>query len=122
MNIETVRDYCLGLPLVTEDFPFDETTLTFRLLGKIFAVVDLDLPQWLTLKCDPERAIELREEHAEIEGAWHWNKKYWNQIDLSGSLPDALTERLIRHSYAEVARKLTRRERAEHPEVTAVAE
>ena len=62
MNIETVRDYCLGLPLVTEDFPFDETTLTFRLLGKIFAVVDLDRPQWLTLKCDPERAIELREE------------------------------------------------------------
>jgi predicted DNA-binding protein (MmcQ/YjbR family) len=78
MNIESVREYCLSLPLVTEDFPFDEQTLVFRILGKIFACVDLERPEWVTMKCNADYALELREEHSEIEGAWHWNKKYWN--------------------------------------------
>jgi predicted DNA-binding protein (MmcQ/YjbR family) len=88
MNIESVREYCLSLPLVTEDFPFDEQTLVFRILGKIFACVDLERPEWVTMKCNADYALELREEHPEIEGAWHWNKKYWNQVNLYGTLED----------------------------------
>ena len=92
MNVESLREYCLSLPLATEDFPFDETTLVFR------------------------------EEHPEISGAWHMNKKYWNQVNLSGHLEDELVQGLVRHSYAEVVKKLTRKERAEHEEITTVRE
>lgn len=109
MNIEEVRDYCLSLPYATEDFPFDETTLVFRVENKIFAMVDLVKTEWFVLKCDPEYAIELREEHVEISGAWHMNKKYWNQINLLGSLPEKLIKDLIRHSYNEVVKKLPKK-------------
>lgn len=78
MNIESIRDYCLSLPFVTEDFPFDETTLVFRIMGKIFAMTDLENIDWFVLKCDPERALDLRDKYSEITGAWHMNKKYWN--------------------------------------------
>ena len=88
MNIESIREYCLSLPLATEAFPFDERTLAFRIFDKIFACVDLERPEWVTMKCNADYAVELREEHSEIEGAWHWNKKYWNQVNLYGSLED----------------------------------
>ena len=122
MNIETARDYCLSLPLATEDFPFDDTSLVFRVLGKIFACIDLNRPQLITMKCDAGRALELREAHAEIEPAWHWNKKYWNQVALDGLLADELICSLLRHSYAEVVKKLRKRERDAHPEVLMVHE
>lgn len=118
-NIEGVRSYCLSLPLVTEDFPFDETTLVFRVMDKIFAAVNLDNNEWLTLKCDPDYAIELRDRYAEISGAWHWNKKYWNQLHLP-ALNSALIGSLIRHSYAEVVKKMTRKVKTEHPELLSV--
>ena len=102
MNIESVREYCLSLPLVAEAFPFDEQTLVFRILGKIFACVDLERPEWVTMKCNADYALELREVHPEIEGAWHWNKKYWNQVNLYGTLEDDFIQALIRHSYSEV--------------------
>lgn len=117
MDIETARAYCLSLPKATEDFPFDETTLVFRIMGKIFAAIDLDRPGLLVLKCNPERAVMLRERHEEIEGAWHWNKKYWNQLRLDGRLDEQLLRELIDHSYSEVVRKLPRKVRAEHPEI-----
>lgn len=122
MNIETIRDYCLSLPLATEDFPFDETTLVFRVLGKIFAMIDLEHSEWVSLKCNPEYALELRDAHTEIEGAWHMNKKYWNQVNLTGRLDDAFVQGLVRHSYSEVVRKMTRKERTEHEEITTVQE
>lgn len=122
MNIENVREYCLSLPLATEDFPFDETTLAFRVLGKIFAMIDLDNTAWFVLKCDPEYAIELRDAHTEITGAWHMNKKYWNQIDLNGELSDRKVQGLIRHSYSEVVKKLTKKEKAGHKEIMAIKE
>ena len=106
MNVESIRDYCLSLPLATEDFPFDETTLAFRVLGKIFAMIDLDDTEWFVLKCNPDYAVELRDKYPEIKGAWHMNKKHWNQINLSGGLQDDLIQELIRHSYAEVVRKI----------------
>lgn len=113
MNIESIRDYSLTLPQVTEDFPFDETTLVFRVAGKIFAMIDLEQNQWLTLKCEPEYAQQLREHHAEIEGAWHMNKRHWNMLNHVGNLSDALICHLIRHSYNQVLRSLTRRVRQE---------
>lgn len=106
MNIEEVRNYCLSLPHTTEDFPFDETTLAFRIEGKIFAMIDLENTQWFVLKCEPEYAIELREKYPEISGAWHMNKKYWNQLNLFGTLHNELIKNLICHSYNEVIKKL----------------
>lgn len=122
MNVESLREYCLSLPLATEDFPFDETTLVFRVVGKIFAMLDLERPDVVSLKCNPDYALQLREEHPEISGAWHMNKKYWNQVNLSGHLEDELVQGLVRHSYAEVVKKLTRKERTEHEEITTVRE
>lgn len=122
MNVESLREYCLSLPLATEDFPFDETTIVFRVVGKIFAMLDLERPDVVSLKCNPDYALQLREEHPEISGAWHMNKKYWNQVNLSGHLEDELVQGLVRHSYAEVVKKLTRKERAEHEEITTVRE
>ena len=113
MDIESLRDYCLSLPLATEDFPFDESTLVFRIVGKIFAMVDLENTEWFVLKCNPDYALTLRDAHPEITGAWHMNKKHWNQINLYGTLTDELIQSLIRHSYNEVLKKLSRRVREE---------
>lgn len=120
MNIESVREYCLALPLATEDLPFDETTLVFRVLGKIFACVDMERPEWVTMKCDADRAQLLRDSHPEIEPAWHWNKKYWNQVLLTGSLSDDTIRQLLRHAYSEVVRKMKKSERLAHPEIMEV--
>ena len=76
MNVEDIRAYCLSLPLTTEDFPFDEDCLAFRVQGKIFAMINLENTKWFVLKCNPDYAVELRERHREIEGAWHMNKRY----------------------------------------------
>ena len=122
MNIESVREYCLSLPLVTEDFPFDETTLVFRIMGKIFACLDLERPEWVTMKCNADYALELREVYPEIEGAWHWNKKYWNQVNLYGGLEDDFIQGLLRHSYSEVVKKLKKQERLAHQEIMEVKE
>ena len=106
MNIESVREYCLSLPHATEDFPFDETTLAFRIGGRIFAMIDLERTEWFVLKCNPDMAIELREKYAEISPAWHMNKRHWNQINLFGYLSEELICSLIRHSYSLVVQKL----------------
>lgn len=118
MNIEDARNYCISLPSVTEDFPFDETTLVFRIGGKIFAMMDLENTEWFVLKCFPDYALELRERYPEIAPAWHMNKKHWNQLNLFGSLPDNLVQSLIRHSYNEVVKKIPRKQKFEaniHP-------
>lgn len=117
MNIEDVRDYSLSLPMATEDFPFDDVTLVFRVMGKIFVLLSLDASGFFAVKCDPDYAIELRERHSEIQPAFHMNKRHWNQIDLTGSLPDDLIRSLISHSYDQVVKKLPRRLTAQHPEI-----
>lgn len=112
MNIEDIREYCLQKPYSTEEFPFDETTLVFKVAGKMFACLPLEKNNMLTLKCDADYAIELRERYSAIEPAWHFNKKYWNQL-LIPALDDSLIKELIDHSYAEVVKKLTRKVRTE---------
>ena len=113
MNIEEARFYCLSKENATEDFPFDDTTLVFRVEGKIFACVSLLDTSWFCVKCDPERAITLREEWQQIAPAWHWNKKYWNQLDIA-HLPDELVRQCIDHSYDEVLRKLPKKIRLKY--------
>ena len=111
MNIESFREYCLNLPFVTEDMPFDETVVVFRLKRKIFACITLDKPNIVVIKCDSDRALELRERYVAIEGAFHWNKKYWNQIRIDSDVDRPLIEELTRHAYNEVNAKLPRKER-----------
>lgn len=115
MNIETVRDYCLLLPYVTEDMAFGEEYLLMRVGGRIFACMGLEKTDYFVVKCAPDYALELRDRYQGIVPAWHWNKKYWNQLTLSGELPDQLIMSLIRHSYSEVVRKLPRKVAALYP-------
>lgn len=111
MNIEEIREYCLSKKAATEGFPFDEETLVIKVLGKMFAVIDLETANKLVLKCNAEYAMELREQYQAIEAAWHFNKKYWNQIFLDGDVTDSMICRLIDHSYDEVIKKLPKKER-----------
>lgn len=111
MDIESFREYCLSLPLATEDMPFDDQVLVFRVHGKIFACVSMDQPDMASMKCDPERAIELRERFQAVEGAFHWNKKYWNQVWFNRDVSDDLLRELVRHAYDEVWKKLPKRVR-----------
>ncbi len=117
MDIETLREYCLSLPGTSEDMAFGDDHLLFRVCGKIFACMDLARNDCLALKCKPDYAVELREHHPEIEPAWHWNKKYWNQLSLHGGLRASFIEALVRHSYSEVVRKLPKSVKAANPEV-----
>lgn len=113
MNIEIFRDYCLVKPGVTEGFPFDETTLVFKVLGKMFALTDVDGDFSVNLKCDPEKAIRLREEYPSIRPGYHMNKKHWNTIDMDGSMPDKLVFQLTDHSYELVVKKMPKSKQKE---------
>ena len=99
MNIEELREYCLSLPGASEDFPFDETTLAFKVGGKIFVLTDLDGPLSVNLKCNPEKAIELREHYPSVKPGYHMNKKHWNTITIDGSVNDEMLKSWISDSY-----------------------
>ena len=114
MNIEELRDHCLSMKGATEDFPFDEFTLVLKVQGKMIGLIPLDNPETqITLKCDPERAIELRDEYETITAAWHFNKKHWNTVRIDPSISKALLTELIQHSYDLVVAGLTRKLREE---------
>lgn len=113
MDIETFRNYCLSKKGVTESLPFDENTLVFKVLSKVFAITNLiQKPMAVNLKCDPEKAIELRESHSEISPGYHMNKKHWNTIIFNGNLPLNLLLELTDHSYELVVLKMTKKEKA----------
>lgn len=99
MTITYFRDYCLSKPGATEDTPFDEQTLCFKVGGKIFAITDIFDFESVNLKCDPERAIELRERYEGVQPGYHMNKKHWNTVVCDGSVPDSLILELLDHSY-----------------------
>ncbi|RPD97710.1 MmcQ/YjbR family DNA-binding protein [Aureibaculum marinum] len=111
MNIEELRDYCLSKKRVTEHFPFDESTLVFKVLGKIFALTSLDRkPTQVNLKCDPEKAIKLREEYdGIIIPGYHMSKKHWNTVTFDSSLSKELLQELIDHSYNLVVSGLSKK-------------
>jgi len=109
MDIEIVRQYCLEKKGVTEGFPFNETTLVFKVMDKIFALLNLEFPHSINLKCDPVRAIELREKFEDITPGYHMSKKHWNTLDLNGTLDDKLVRELIDHSYDLVVDRLPKK-------------
>ncbi len=112
MEAEAVREFCLEMKGVTESFPFGEDTLVFKVMGKIFALMSLEA-RTLNLKCDPEKAIALREEFSEVTPGYHMNKTHWNTIVLMSSVPEKRLREWIKDSYALVAGGLpikTRRE------------
>ncbi len=118
MNIELFRNYCLSKKGVTEEFPFDETTLVFKVMGKMFALTGLDrVPFKVNLKCDPERAIELRESYPEIIPGYHMSKKHWNTVTFEGGLSSDLLLELTDHSYELVVNGLTKKLKAELQEL-----
>ncbi len=112
MNIDEFREYCFTKKGVTEDFPFDDVTLCIRVMGKIFAITGLDSEQFkVNLKCAPDRAVELRERHPEVQPGWHMNKSHWNTVDFEGGLDEQLLRELIDHSYERVAMTLKKTEK-----------
>ena len=113
MNIETFRQLCLEKPGVTEETPFGPDTLVFKVMGKMFALTDLNTFESVNLKCDPERAVELREEHEGITPGWHMNKVHWNTVLTDGSVKDVLLRELLDHSYALVVASLSKKVQVE---------
>jgi predicted DNA-binding protein (MmcQ/YjbR family) len=111
MDIEELRSYCLNRPGVSESFPFDEETLVFKVLSKMFCLTNLNQSLSVNLKCEPEKAIELREEYEEIIPGFHMNKKHWNTINLEGSLSNKMLKELIDDSYLLVAKNLSSKEK-----------
>ena len=106
MNIEEFREHCISKKGVTEEFPFDQSTLVFKVMGKMFALTDVDDFESINLKCDPAWAQQLREQHDAIYAGFHMNKKHWNTVDMDGSLSDTFIIQLIDHSYELVVEKL----------------
>lgn len=114
MNIESYRDYCLAFPAVTEHFPFDQRTLVFKVADKMFALTDVETFERVNLKCDPEEAIELREQYPAVQPVYHMSKKHWNSVYLDGGIPDNLFKEWIKNSYDIVVQGLSKKKRAEY--------
>ncbi|AWG20469.1 MmcQ-like protein [Flavobacterium faecale] len=117
MNLERFYDYCLAKKGVTEHFPFDEKTLVFKVGQKMFALSSLQ--QWeqqqpaVNLKCNPERAQELRAEYESIVPGYHMSKVHWNTVYINQELDDAMVRDLIDHSYELVYGSLSKKIKAE---------
>ncbi len=118
MDVELFRDFCLSFPAVTEGLPFGEDTLVFKVEGKMFALINLAKPDSFNVKCNPEKAIELREKYECVKAGYHMNKKHWNTIYFGGnysefenSLTDKQLRHWIRHSYELVVSNLPKKVR-----------
>ena len=110
MDIETLREYCLSKPFSTEEFPFDEQTLVFKVMGKIYAIIGLEHEDpFVSLKCDPDKSIELREKYEDITPGWHMSKTHWNSVFIEHALSDQLIKELIDHSFDLVVSSLPKK-------------
>ncbi|MEU6295479.1 MmcQ/YjbR family DNA-binding protein [Streptomyces erythrochromogenes] len=111
MTPAQLRDFCLGFNAAVEEFPFTPETSVFKVKGKMFALSALDAePLKVNLKCEPELAVRLREEHAAIAPGYHMNKRHWNTVTVGG-IPDAMLRELVEDSYDLVVAGLPRAER-----------
>jgi predicted DNA-binding protein (MmcQ/YjbR family) len=107
MDLESFREHCLSKPGATEDTPFGEDVLVFKVGGKMFALTLLDeLPAAANLKCDPDLALELRDRYEQVRPGYHMNKKHWNTVEIDSGIPDAELCKMIDHSYELVLRTL----------------
>jgi predicted DNA-binding protein (MmcQ/YjbR family) len=113
MNVESFRDYCLAKPGVTEGFPFGPETLVFKVMGKLFALTNVDAFDSVNLKCDPEYAIELRETFQGVKPGYHMNRKHWNTVSVESDVPEQLLKEMIDQSYDLVVQSLTKKLRDE---------
>lgn len=110
MDIETLREYCISKENVEECFPFDETTLVFKVGGKMFLLADIDSrPVSFNVKCDPQKAIELREKYSCVAPGWHMNKTHWNTVTANGSVNQKLLFSWIDHSYELIISSLPKK-------------
>ena len=113
MNIEEFRDFCLSLPKVTESFPFDEKTLVFKVGNKMFALADVDNFSGINVKCDPEKAIDLREKYQAVQPGYHMSKIHWNTLVIDGSLSDRQITEWIKDSYDLIVNSLPKKVKKE---------
>lgn len=112
MDAAEFREYCLAKADVTEGTPFGEDVLVFKVKGKMFALLALDeIPPTANLKCDPDRALELRDRYEDVRPGYHMNKRHWNTITLEGDVPTRELRAMIDHSYELVAAKTKRAKR-----------
>ncbi len=109
MNIEEFRDYCIAKKGVTEAFPFDKNTLVFKVMGKMFALVDVETFDFINLKSDPEKAVELREKYQGINPGYHMSKVHWNSVYVNADVADGLILQLIDKSYSLIVSSLTKK-------------
>ena len=113
MDLEELREYCLQKPGAAESLPFGEDTLVFKVGGKIFLLTSINTGTSFNAKCDPEKAVELREAHPEVKPGFHMNKKMWNTVAMDGALNNRQLKEMIDHSYQQVVNGLTKRLRDE---------
>lgn len=119
MNIEELFNYCLSVRGAEATTPFDEVTIVMKVMGKMFALIPTDVDRFsISLKCDPEEAVRLRETYTAVEAAFHMNKTYWNSIWLDGDMPDDEIKRWINHSVEQVIGKLSKKKQMEYYDAT----
>ncbi len=113
MDVLDYRNFCIALPGTTEEFPFDENTLVFKVMGKMFTACDVDDFESINVKCNPEKAVELRELYSAVNPGYHMNKKHWNTIVMDGTISDDIIEQWILDSYTLVVSGLTKKLKSE---------
>jgi predicted DNA-binding protein (MmcQ/YjbR family) len=106
MDIETLREYALGKNNVTEETPFGDDVLVYKVCGKIFMMMNFETPFEVSLKCNPELAAEYREHYESVNAGYHMNKKHWNTVTSSGDVPLTMMKKMIDHSYDLVVESL----------------
>jgi predicted DNA-binding protein (MmcQ/YjbR family) len=109
MNLDQFREYCLHFKGATEELPFDENTLVFKVMEKMFSLCNMMEFEFCNLKCDPEKAMELRERFREVTPAWHMSKKHWNSVHFHGKLNDKQIQDWITDSYHLVIGKMSKK-------------
>jgi len=118
MNIEELRDYCIAKAAVTESFPFDETTLVFKVAGKMFLLTDLVDTFSMNIKNTPEKVIELREQYPCVSPGYHMSKIHWITVMIDGTLSDKLLKQWIDESYNLIVAGFSRKEKALYAELS----
>jgi predicted DNA-binding protein (MmcQ/YjbR family) len=112
VNIEIFRQHCLGKKGVTEEFPFGENVLVYKVMGKMFALTSIEDFSRISLKVDPENSVELQEKYPSVQPGYHLNKRHWITVLIDGSLSDKLIRGWIDDSYELVVQKLTKKEKS----------
>lgn len=109
MNIEEIRNYCMSKKAVAETLPFDNNTLVYKVMNKMFLLTDLEGELSINIKCNPEKAIELREKYPSVKPGYHMNKTHWNTVEIDGSIPDNIIKKWIDDSYNLIIESLPKK-------------